>query len=157
MESRCLICLSKRKSFLEMGSMMAESSFHILNLSHKNVVLWRGIQNLLSKSRKMCSRWINQTYERYLCTYTFTGLSFWVLILDTPGLRAPTALFWVKGGYKYPLKLSLSWPISNCNTLNSFTHPLYSPLLLVDEIWWGLKEGFKVRAKESASELISHL
>jgi hypothetical protein len=123
---------------------------------------------------------LKQTYERHLRTNTFTGIFSWVLTLegqsirafhgvsglpgvseftpDTPGLKASTAIFWVRG-YKsplHPLLYSLSCHF-DLNIIRPHLLPLYYLWLKFGEISCGNLRGFESKSLESASELISHL
>jgi hypothetical protein len=146
--------LSKQK-----GSDATKSSYEGLFIlyfefeSYEHRTIKRDKKCIFQESNRCSS--CQKTYERHLCTNTFTGLTFWVLTLggrsfrvfpgvsrlpgvfevfpDIPGLRVVTSLFWVRG-YKSLLRpflsLSLSCPFRCTTTQNSFT-PLFTPIGLV--------------------------
>jgi hypothetical protein len=77
---------------------------------------------------------------------------------DTLGLKASTAIFWVRG-YKSPLHpflYSLSCHF-DLNFIRPHLLPLYSLWLKFGEICCGDLRGFESKSLKSASELISHL
>jgi hypothetical protein len=110
----------------------------------------------------------------------FTGIFSWVLTLegrsirvypgvsrlpgvseftpDTPGLKASTAIFWVRGGIKAPHPFFT--PLS-CHFVLNFNRPhllpLYSLWLKFGEICCGDLRELESKSLESASELTSHL
>jgi hypothetical protein len=77
---------------------------------------------------------------------------------DTPGLKASTAIFWVRG-YKSPFHPFFT-PLS-CHFDLNFNRPrllpLYSLWLKFGEICCGDLRGFESKSLESATKLISHL
>jgi hypothetical protein len=77
---------------------------------------------------------------------------------DTPGLKASTTIFWVRG-YKSPLhpflySLSCHFNLNTSDLIYSLRH---SPWLKFGEICCGDLRGFESKSLESASELISLL
>jgi hypothetical protein len=76
---------------------------------------------------------------------------------DTPGLKASTAIFWVRG-YKTPLHRFIYSSLLPFQPEHFRPHySLPSPWLKFGEICCEDLRGFESKSLESASELISHL